>query len=225
MKKSILSLFIGSIFIYSCSTSVSVTPNASSSPSAASSTAATPAPSQNPQASATPVTPTPKPTATAAGNSTPIACNTATYSVGQQLKGSEFFSLSCPAVKVGTKWTYTALNAEVSVEIIAKNNDGTYTSRTTTTSGPAKEFTSTSPNGSSESADNMTITYEGTESVTVPAGTYTAFKGTTTRTDSGATTKLSFWMDKSVGTVKVKSETSVSGFNVNVDTVLKEFKN
>jgi hypothetical protein len=225
MKKSLLSLFIASIFIYSCSTNVSVTSNPSSSPSASGSASATPAPSQNPQATATPSTaPTPAPTPTA-GNTTPIACNTATYSVGQQISGTEFFSLSCPAVKVGTKWTYTALNNEVSLEIIAKNSDGTYTSRSTTTSGPVKEFTSTSPNGNTESTDNMTITYQGTESVTVPAGTYNAFKGTTTRTDSGATTKLTFWMDKSVGTVKVKSETSVSGFNVNVDTVLKEFKN
>ncbi len=221
MKKTILSVLAFSSFIFSCTNSITVNPSSPSPSTSASTSTTDPSIMPSSSVSSTPITsasPVVSATPSASTSSKPKECSNATFTVGQQVSGTEFFAISCPQVKIGTKWTYSTVGADISVEITGLSN-GVYTVKTIVAG--KESITSTSNPTGSTIDSNITVTYEGTESVTVPSGTYVAYKASYTTTQNGIQSKNIFWMDKNVGTVKVKSE--ISGFTF--DTVLKEFIN
>jgi hypothetical protein len=222
MKKLLSSLLFIGFISTSCTTSSPSDSNPSSSPSPANAS-----PSGSPQASSSPVSSpaaSPSPSASApAQTANNQGCANLSLTVGQQVSGKEFFSQACFTPKVGTKWVYTTLGKDVSTEITAKNGDGTYTVTVSSDAG-TKTVTSSNPSGNTENSDDIALTYEGTESVTVPAGTYTTFKASGTQTKSGATSKYTYWLAKEAGTVKVVVEIT-NPIAYKTETVLKEFKN
>jgi hypothetical protein len=234
MNLKFFTLFLLLINLNGCPSSVknTVEPGPSSTPQISSNPSVNPSLSVAPTTNPTPVIlpsliPTAVPTAEDNTNTAGQNCLNISLIAGQKITATEFFSLVCiPAVKIGTKWLYSNSNFDVSNEIIAKDTDGTFTMIVKTgTPATVKEIRSKNPTGNTENIDNTTVIFEGTETITVPAGTFTAYKGVLTRTESGNPQKLTYWVNKSIGTLKVRTDALAGGLGFSSEIVLKEFKN
>ena len=226
-KVNALSLFLTSIFCVSCSTLQVTSPTSSSSPSASSSPIASdPLTSASPSMSPSPSnTSSPNPSSSASVN--PVTSSCIDLTVGQVYDSTVFGKYCPPVAKVGTKWVYSTsafgTNLDTALEVI-NIQGGIYTLRLT---GPNIDKTIQSSNaGYQDAKSDAKYTYQGSEDVIVPSGSYSAAaKLTTSQTDSasGTKTNLTYWLAKNVGVVKVKSDTNTSFGNISAITDLKSF--
>lgn len=211
MKKSaILLSFIASVFCFSCTATVqgNVTPSAS--PSSSASVSPSDMPSASPSSSVEPGT-SATPVASPSSSIIPVpsVCGATNLVIGQTYDPSVFANFCVTGVKVGTKYVYEyttyGTSGEVSTEITGIQGN-TYTVHT---KGPNFDKTTTSTSlGYQGDSSGTTFTYQGTESVTVPAGTYSAAKFTGSTTSNGTTINFTYWMAQGAGAVKVTSETN-----------------
>lgn len=227
MKKNLAALVLVTLFTVACNPGPSTNPTSSTSPSG--SPSASVQPSTDPASSATP--------SVQPSGAAPVAitCNPEpTLTVGQEFDKTIFSQLTCNAdAKVGSKWTYStsAMGAsfDASVQILSMSG-GMVTVRTETMVNGKKETkdsTSSSASGYADTdQDSLKFVYQGKEDVTVPAGSYPqSYKITASKTQSGMTVNLTYYISRKVGAVKVISEMPnmpVVG-TVTTEVVLKEF--
>lgn len=222
MKKNLTALVLVTIFTVACNPGPSTNPTSSTLPSG------TPSSSVQPSGTIPSVQPS---------GSTPVAitCNPEpTLTIGQEFDKNIFSQLTCNTdAQIGSKWTYSTsafgASFDVSVQILSMK-DGMVTSRVESIVNGKKEtkdYTSASASGYADAdQDSLKFVYQGKEDVTVPAGSYPqSYKLTASKTQSGITVNLTYYISRKVGAVKVISEmlNMPTIGTVKTEVVLKEF--
>lgn len=234
MKKRILPLLVISLFNFGCfetptQNTSTPSPANSSSPSPSSSTAPTVSPTTTPTVNPTPVASASASTST--NTSTKVTCTNEEPVVGNTYQDIGKFVCATDA-RLNSKWTYSTttmgITSDISVQVVEVNGDK-YTVESEVTVNGQKQVdrtTTSSPSGYTQNNASQTqYKYVGTESVSVGAGTFNAYKFTGSESKNGVNIVYNAYIARNRGLVKmlVNTEAPIIG-TVTTEVTLKGFQ-